>query len=219
MNKRTTVLRKIVIGIFAVAMITPAVSSAAKADHKRHGHGYWKKYDYRWAARKRHHRHWRRHHHRHDYYYYQPRRIVRHSAYPSQRYRQGSNNALVGGLIGAAIGAATGTQIGKGSGRTVAIIGGGLLGALIGGNLGRSMDRTDQYQVNQALETSRTGNTIAWRNTQTGGTYKVVPTKTYKVAENRYCREYTTWGVVGGYEEKLYGTACRQPDGSWKNVK
>ncbi len=227
MKKRSTFWRAIVTGLFAAALISPALNTTADAGHRSHHHSHWKKHDYRWAAKKRAYRHWRRHHnhHRHDNDYgvrHEPTRyIVKKSHYPTRQIQSSrlSGNTLVGGLIGAALGAATGTQFGKGSGRTVAILGGGLLGALIGGNLGQSMDQTDQYQANQALETSRTGTAIAWRNPQTGGTYKVTPTKTYKVAENGYCREYTTWGMVGGFEEKLYGTACRQPDGSWKNVK
>ena len=34
----------------------------------------------------------------------------------------------------------------------------------------------------------------------------------------RYCREYTTEAVVGGRTKQVYGTACRQPDGSWQLV-
>ncbi len=228
MRKRSRVWRSVVTGLFTAALISPTLSSVANADHRSHGHGYWKKHDYRWTAKKRAYRHWRRHHkHRHDYDHGYRRHgnrtqyVVKHVPYRAPQYKSSelSGNSLVGGLIGAALGAAAGTQFGKGSGRTVAIIGGGLLGALIGGNLGKSMSQTDQNQVNQALETSRTGRAISWRNPDTGGTYKVTPTKTYKVAENSYCREYTTWGMVGGYEEKLFGTACRQPDGSWKNVK
>jgi surface antigen len=221
MKKRSRILRSLIAGAIAAALISPGLSTAANADHR--GHGYWTKHDHRWAAKKRFQRHWRRQHRRyhHERGRHQTRHVVRQVSYPTPRYRSSelSGNSLIGGLLGAALGAATGTQIGKGSGRTVAIIGGGLLGALIGGSLGKSMDGDDQYQVNQALETSPTGNTIVWSNPQTGGSYKVTPTKTYKVAENEYCREFETWGMIGGYEEKMYGTACRQPDGSWKTVK
>lgn len=33
-----------------------------------------------------------------------------------------------------------------------------------------------------------------------------------------YCREYQTQTVVGGQVQPSYGTACQQPDGSWKIV-
>ena len=31
-----------------------------------------------------------------------------------------------------------------------------------------------------------------------------------------YCREYQHTVTIDGKQEKAYGTACRQPDGSWK---
>jgi len=225
MTKRAGVFGKVMIAVVAAGLVSPAFSGAAQAGHR--SHGYWKKhdsgrYDRRWESRKRFVRHHRRHHrYEHRTYKRETHYVVKPAAYPAPRHsaQNLSGNQLFGGLLGAAIGAATGTQFGKGSGRTVAIIGGGLIGALIGGSLGKSMDQTDQYQVNQALETSPTGNAIVWQNPETGGAYKVTPTKTYQVAQNTYCREFTTWGMVGGYEERLYGTACRQPDGSWKTVK
>jgi surface antigen len=42
----------------------------------------------------------------------------------------------------------------------------------------------------------------------------MVPTNTYDSATGP-CREYTIDAVIGGKREKVYGTACRQPDGSW----
>jgi surface antigen len=43
----------------------------------------------------------------------------------------------------------------------------------------------------------------------------VVPTRTYASAQGP-CREYTMDAVVGGRPENVYGTACRQADGSWR---
>ncbi len=126
-----------------------------------------------------------------------------------------SGNTLFGGLIGGALGAITGSQFGKGDGRTAAIIGGSVLGAIIGGNIGQSMNGADHYQARRSLERNRT---IAWNNARTGARYTVKPTRTYRNSRNQYCREYTTWGFIGGYEEKMYGTACRQPDGNWTSV-
>jgi len=34
-----------------------------------------------------------------------------------------------------------------------------------------------------------------------------------------YCREFQSEIIVGGERETGYGTACRQPDGSWKIVE
>lgn len=33
-----------------------------------------------------------------------------------------------------------------------------------------------------------------------------------------YCREYQTTARINGAPQKTYGTACRQPDGSWRIV-
>jgi hypothetical protein len=34
-----------------------------------------------------------------------------------------------------------------------------------------------------------------------------------------YCREYQSMTTVGGQQIASYGTACRQPDGSWRIVQ
>ena len=39
-----------------------------------------------------------------------------------------------------------------------------------------------------------------------------------KAEEDRYCREYTQVFEIGGEREEGYGTACRQPDGTWQIV-
>jgi hypothetical protein len=34
-----------------------------------------------------------------------------------------------------------------------------------------------------------------------------------------YCREFNSTAVIGGREVPVYGTMCRQPDGSWTTVE
>jgi len=41
----------------------------------------------------------------------------------------------------------------------------------------------------------------------------------YTASNGRYCREYQHSGVVGQHAGQLYGTACMQPDGSWRIVQ
>lgn len=120
-------------------------------------------------------------------------------------------------VIGGALGGALGSQIGGGHGRTAATVIGTLFGATVGGSIGRSMDDTDRLKVAHTLESVRTGVPSQWRNPDTGNQYTVVPTRTYETAGTP-CREYTVNGRVGGKREKIYGTACRQPDGSWRTV-
>jgi surface antigen len=77
------------------------------------------------------------------------------------------------------------------------------------------MDDQDRMKVAHSLESVRTGVPSQWRNPDTGNQYSVVPTRTYE-SEGLPCREYTVDGAIGGKKEKVYGTACRQPDGSWQ---
>jgi hypothetical protein len=37
-------------------------------------------------------------------------------------------------------------------------------------------------------------------------------------ASNGYCREYQSTQIVGGRPQTMVGTACQQPDGSWRIV-
>lgn len=121
---------------------------------------------------------------------------------------------IVGGLLGGVLG----HQVGAGRGQTAATALGTLIGASIGGSVGRSMDEVDRMKVGATLETTRTGVTSRWENPDTGHEYAVTPTKTYETTEGP-CREYTMDAVIGGKTEQVYGTACRQPDGSWKIVE
>ena len=49
-----------------------------------------------------------------------------------------------------------------------------------------------------------------------------IPSKRHTVFKNnngRYCREFQQTVTIGGRTAEAYGTACRQPDGSWKIVR
>jgi len=127
----------------------------------------------------------------------------------------GRDQEQAGMVIGGILGGVLGAQIGKGRGRTAAIIAGTLVGSSIGGSVGRSMDTTDRLKTAQTLETVRTGVPSSWQNPDTNHQYTVVPTRTYEAASGP-CREYTVDAIIGGKKEKVYGTACRQADGSWK---
>lgn len=99
--------------------------------------------------------------------------------------------------------------------RPIAIIAGTLIGASIGGSIGAYMDETDRLRAGQTLETVRTGVSSTWRNPDTGAEYQFTPTRTYST-DHGPCREYTMDAIIGGKRQQVYGTACRQKDGSWK---
>jgi surface antigen len=128
-----------------------------------------------------------------------------------------------GTLVGAGTGALIGSQIGGGRGTLVAVAIGTLAGALMGGEVGRSLDRADRLAMQQnaqyALEYTRTNQATSWRNPDSGNYGSVTPVETYQTSTGQYCREYYQTVVVGGAQQQAYGTACRQPDGSWQIVR
>lgn len=124
----------------------------------------------------------------------------------------------VGTLTGGVAGGLLGSQFGGGSGKLLAVGAGALAGAFIGGAIGKNMDDVDKMKMNQALESNSVGQPAYWQNQKTGTNYTVVPTKNVSVHGNRYCREYRSVADVAGKQQQVYGTACRQPDGSWKVV-
>lgn len=87
-----------------------------------------------------------------------------------------------------------------------------------GHKAGRGIARTDEICFNQAFEHAPDRETITWDNTRQGAEYQVTPTKSVRTRSGEYCREYQAKAVVGGKISNTYGTACRQPDGSWKLI-
>ncbi|MDF1757769.1 MAG: RT0821/Lpp0805 family surface protein [Legionellaceae bacterium] len=125
------------------------------------------------------------------------------------------NNEGIGALSGGVVGALLGSQVGGGAGQVAAAAGGALIGAYLGGRIGKYMDRQDKLEMQHALETAPVGKAVAWKNPDNGNKYRVQPTKTYYVKGDP-CREYTTYATIAGNNEKIYGKACRQADGSWR---
>ena len=128
----------------------------------------------------------------------------------------------MGTLIGAGTGALIGSQIGDGRGQLVATSIGTLVGAYVGNQAGQSLDRADALHASRAhhksLEYTPAGTTTAWVNPDTGHTGSVTPTRTYTSSSGDYCREFQHKVQIGGETEHMYGTACREPDGSWQVV-
>jgi surface antigen len=128
-----------------------------------------------------------------------------------------TGGAIIGGVGGAVLGA----QVGDGTGQLVATAAGALLGAWIGSEIGASLDRADRQMAEQSaqrsLEDNRDGQAGNWDNPNTGHGGYTTPTRTYESAGS-YCREYETAVVIDGRTETATGTACRQPDGTWRVV-
>lgn len=125
-----------------------------------------------------------------------------------------------GTVIGAGLGALAGSQIGSGKGQLVAVAIGALAGALLGSEVGKSLDRADQIAMNnstwEALEKTPQGQTVVWRNPDSGNSGTVTPKSPVQKEADEYCREYQQTVTIGGKSEQAYGRACRRPDGSWE---
>ena len=125
-----------------------------------------------------------------------------------------------GTLLGAGLGALAGSRFGSGRGKLVAVALGAVGGAFLGNSIGQSLDRADRaYAKNAAVraQSAPIGEPVLWRNPKSGNYGSVTATREGDNAvTGAYCREYQNSVTVGGKTEQAYGTACRQPDGSWK---
>ena len=134
----------------------------------------------------------------------------------------GGQKETLGTLGGAVLGGLAGSQVGDGRGRLLAVGLGTLIGAGIGSEIGKSLDRADQAYLQQttqeALETAPSGQETVWRNPDSGNRGTVVAQPAYQDTTGRYCREFQQTVIIGNEAHDAYGTACRQPDGSWQIV-
>jgi surface antigen len=125
--------------------------------------------------------------------------------------------AVLGSIGGAAAGAGIAAIAGGSTGWIVAA---GLAGGLLGGAIGHRLDNKDKEMAARAaanaFENNRTGQAATWKNPDTGNSGTITPTKTYQAGSGQYCREYRQDVIIGGEKQQAYGTACRQPDGSWQ---
>ena len=128
-------------------------------------------------------------------------------------------NETVGAVSGAVIGGVAGSFIGQGTGQIVAAGVGALVGALVGYEVGKNMDSIDCKNTFVALNDNPKGKATRWKNKKTGAMYTVVPTsKPMQVGSNDYCRSYRATSIMNGEKHTMTGTACRQSDGTWKNI-
>jgi len=131
-----------------------------------------------------------------------------------------SGGEIVGSVAGAVVGGVVGSEISNGS--RIATSAGSAVGALIGREMGAEMSRRSRERMasttQETLENNETGQTSTWDNPDTEEHGSVTPTETRQRDDGRYCREFQQTVVIGGETKQAHGTACRQPDGSWKIV-
>ena len=118
----------------------------------------------------------------------------------------------------AAAGGFTGSQYGRVEDTLSATAIGALIVAAVGHAGGGGIARSEEVCFSQSFEHVADRETIAWMDPVEGVHYAVTPTRTVKDSDGRYCREYTARATVNGQAAGTFGTACRQPDGSWELV-
>jgi surface antigen len=121
-----------------------------------------------------------------------------------------AGGATVGGLIAAAAG-------GNPAAIAASVIGGLLVGGLVGNLLDERDKRLQAEAAQRAFETAPSGQSVAWKNPDSGHSGTVTPTKTVQ-APSGYCRDYQATVEIEGKQEKATGRACRQPNGTWQIV-
>lgn len=133
----------------------------------------------------------------------------------------GPSKADTGTLVGAVAGGILGNQVGNGTGRVLATAAGAFVGGIVGHSIGKSMDDQDRMLAQRAeydaLERGESGRTTPWRNPDNGHYGEVVPQRPYK-RQGRHCRDYSHTVFIGGEPQVMRGTACRNPDGTWRAI-
>ncbi len=73
-----------------------------------------------------------------------------------------------------------------------------------------------QEQAQIDATTAPVGSTIVWNDANAAGSVSVL--RDGRSSDGQYCREFQQTVTIGGRSEQAYGTACQQPDGSWRIV-
>jgi len=94
---------------------------------------------------------------------------------------------------------------------------GGIGGSKIGFEMGAEERLTAANAEYRALEYGQSGAPLEWNGKTASHHGSIVPGKPYQQG-SRYCRAYTHTVYVTSAPETATGTACRDPDGTWKTI-
>lgn len=141
--------------------------------------------------------------------------------------RAGDLDPLFGGLIGGGLGAGIGYAAGKSKGAAI----GGVLGLGLGAMLALAAEQDNHRRYPRAVYAPPPVYTPppafapapAYRPSYQPGAYQPAPVPAadpYAAAQysQAHCREYSGTISVDGTARAAYGTACLQPDGTWRIV-
>ncbi|MDD3029320.1 MAG: glycine zipper 2TM domain-containing protein [Alphaproteobacteria bacterium] len=124
--------------------------------------------------------------------------------------------SALGTVLGATAGAVLGNQIGEGRGRFVSTTLGLATGGMVGNMIGQSIDREFSYRSVSMPDFD--GNRRPTTYFYTYAPNYVAPPTYIDRHTQSYCRPYSQEILIDGYRQESYGTACLQPDGSWRIV-
>lgn len=131
------------------------------------------------------------------------------------------NRQGTGALLGAVTGRVAGAQAGSGHDRAATAAANAVIGGISGNEVGLQMsDRERRIAANaeyRALEYGRSGAPTAWHYPATGHRGSIVPGRPYQKG-SQYCRTYIHTINRGGSPETVKGIACRELNGTWRNV-
>lgn len=134
---------------------------------------------------------------------------------------QNNPKQTAGTLLGGVGGAVIGSQFGGGTGRLAATRCPAHAGS-VAWKRNRGVARPRGPRIRHASARTRLpraiGETIRWDNPRSGHHGSYTPIRDGHTDAGAYCRQYRTTVNIDGRAETAYGTACQQPDGTWRIV-
>ena len=125
------------------------------------------------------------------------------------------NREEVGAVIGGVTGGVIGHEVAKPEDRVVATILGAAVGALIGSKIGKELDERDQGCIGQSLELAQPGQSVQWRNDQSGVAYVLTPTGSEQI-DGRSCRVFKLRSAANGKSQTVKRRGCQVAQGQWE---
>lgn len=127
---------------------------------------------------------------------------------------------VVGIVVGGAAGGIIGAQLGGGIGKSLLIVSGIASGGAVGYVAARKLEISDRKAHNktaiQAFAEAPDGTTRYWRNSETGTSGIIMPTRSYYAGDGSFCRDYRTTVAVEEGFIRGRGMGCQQADGNWQ---
>jgi surface antigen len=128
------------------------------------------------------------------------------------------DSAAVRGLVGPGRGFRTNARFRSSAGKASTLDNtaiGALMAAVGGKRPPRGISRKNEICFSQSFEHIPDRGLVAWSDRRRTVQYSVTPLRTLKTSDGLFCREYAAKATVNGHAADVYGTACRQGDGTW----